>query len=337
MQAGNGTQPRDDAGPPPNEDGILAVYLGTFAPRLDLHNRWDARAGHYVIPKGHRSAQGCTGRDDDTCPTAPLTPAVAWDAMRARGTVGAYHPGADGTTNVGVVDLDRDDGGTIAACIAALVAPAGICAYIEPSREGRAHLWVPGPVLPQRVWTLALLAAVNAAGYQATNPTDLHRRHGIELRPDGTAGYGRAMRLPGMTHPKDGKRYPLLAPDGGSMGRTMREWLLAIEPASADAIVGLAEQHRQPEPEPIRRERSAARQTFERDTDVITILAALGIPNAQPGRTIRCPLHDDRRASMSIARDGRRVWCHSAGCPAHGEQGRGLGPADLALAVRGAA
>jgi len=339
MGPGAHADPPDGDGVPPDIDGILAVYLGTFAPRLDLHNRWDARSGHYVIPHDHGSAASCTGRDDDECPTAPLTTAVVWGAFRHRGTVGAYHPGADGLTNIGAVDLDRDDGEPVALALAAKLGAAGICAYIEPSREGRAHLWVPGPMLPARVWTLALLAAANAAGYQATTATDLARRHGIELRPDGSGGYGKALRLPGMVNPKDGKRYPMLAPDGSPLGAKVSEWLGAIDQASTDAIITLAEQHRmpEPEPEPIRRRRHPAGHRGDDGPDIIAILAALGVPNPNPGRSVRCPFHDDRRASLAIARDGRRVWCHSPGCAAHGDNGRGLGTADLARTVAGAA
>lgn len=335
MRPGTDANQPADGGMPPGTDGILAVYLATFAPRLDVHNRWDARAGHYVIPYMHGNAKGCTGATDDGCPTAPLTVAVVWDAFQTRGTVGAYHPGADGMTHIGVLDLDRDDGATIAATIAAKLGADGVPAYIEPSREGRAHLWVPGPMLPARVWTLALLAAANAAGYRANSAGELARSHGIELRPDGSGGYGKAMRLPGMVNPKDDKRYPMLAPDGSPLGAKVPEWLGAIDQASDDAIVTLAERAPREPVQPIR-ERSDAARRFEQDTDVITILAALGLPNAQPGRSIRCPFHDDRRASMSIARDGRRVWCKSPGCIAHAD-GRGLGAADLALALRGAA
>ncbi len=341
MQAGNGTQPRDDAGPPPNEDGILAVYLGTFAPRTDIHNI--ARAGNYVIPKSHGSAQGCTGRDDDECDPEPLTTGIVWRALRQRGAVGAYHPGADGSTHIGAIDVDRDDGMTVARAIATQMGAHGVRAYIEPSRDGqRAHLWVPGPVLPARVWTLALLAAVNDAGHRADTAGELAREHDIELRPDGSGGYGKALRLPGMTHPVTGTRFPLLAPDGGPLGDgkpghvidAIAEWMGAIEPASVDGIIALAERAPQPKPEPIRPTRSRRRDDDE--PDILAILAALGVQNPQPGRSVKCPFHGDRRASMSIARDGLRVWCHAPACIVHAD-GRGMGPRDLAQMLAGAA
>lgn len=336
MRPGTDANQPADGGMPPGTDGILAVYLATFAPRLDVHNRWDARAGHYVIPYMHGNAKGCTGATDDGCPTAPLTVAAVWDAFQTRGTVGAYHPGADGMTHIGVLDLDRDDGATIAATIAAKLGADGVPAYIEPSREGRAHLWVPGPMLPARVWTLALLAAANGAGYQATSAGELARTHGIELRPDGSGGYGKAMRLPGMVNPKDGKRYPMLAPDGSPLGTKVAEWLGAIDQASADSILTLAERCPQPEPEPIRPGRSSSYRRADDGPDVSAILAGLGVRNPQPGRSVRCPFHDDRNASMSIAHHGRWVWCHSPGCIAHAD-GRGLAAADLARIGAGAA
>lgn len=52
-----------------------------------------------------------------------------------------------------------------------------------------------------------------------------------------------------------------------------------------------------------------------RDTGSVSdALAALGVKNARPGRTVRCPAHSDRSASLSILRDDRRAICRSASC-----------------------
>jgi len=45
--------------------------------------------------------------------------------------------------------------------------------------------------------------------------------------------------------------------------------------------------------------------------------------HAVPGRSVRCVWHDDKRPSLSVMRDDRRVYCHSPSCWAHnGGQGR---------------
>lgn len=52
-----------------------------------------------------------------------------------------------------------------------------------------------------------------------------------------------------------------------------------------------------------------------RDTGSVSdALLALGVANARPGRTVRCPMHADRHASLSILRDDARVVCKSASC-----------------------
>lgn len=59
-------------------------------------------------------------------------------------------------------------------------------------------------------------------------------------------------------------------------------------------------------------------------------LIACGVLNAKPGRTVRCPAHDDRHASLSVLRDDRRAVCKSGGCP---WSGRGVTAADVLALV----
>jgi hypothetical protein len=59
-------------------------------------------------------------------------------------------------------------------------------------------------------------------------------------------------------------------------------------------------------------------------------LAARGITNARPGRTVRCPNHEDRSASLSILRDDQRAICKAASCE---WSGRGVIAADVLTQV----
>jgi hypothetical protein len=107
--------------------------------------------------------------------------------------------------------------------------------------------------------------------------------------------------------------------------------LTAVELAPPDRVVELAEQYRpSARDRPVEKSRRAARHgpgliaRFNEHVGVCEVLRReFGVPNAVSGRTIRCPLHDDRRASLSIARDDSRVWCHSPTCELHGPSGAG--------------
>jgi hypothetical protein len=46
-------------------------------------------------------------------------------------------------------------------------------------------------------------------------------------------------------------------------------------------------------------------------TDVLS--REWGLP-AVPGKTVRCPVHEDRHPSLSVLPDDRRVLCHAPGC-----------------------
>jgi len=58
-----------------------------------------------------------------------------------------------------------------------------------------------------------------------------------------------------------------------------------------------------------------------------------GLLNARPGRNVRCPMHDDRRASLHVLPDDQRAYCHADGC-AWG-QPRGVIAADIRQEAHG--
>jgi DNA primase len=63
-------------------------------------------------------------------------------------------------------------------------------------------------------------------------------------------------------------------------------------------------------------------ERFNAVVGVSTVLARQYGLDAAPGRTVRCPAHEDRHASLSVLPDDRRVFCHSPGCPLN-DGGRG--------------
>ena len=78
---------------------------------------------------------------------------------------------------------------------------------------------------------------------------------------------------------------------------------------------------------PVRPARSAPTRAPRDTGSVSDALIARGVIKARPGRTVRCPAHDDKHASLSILKDDMRAVCKSASCP---WSGRGVIAADIA-------
>lgn len=296
---------------------VAESLVSTFAGRRDAYNRWTGR-GYVTVRE-------------------PLTAEVAVEAIRRRRPVGAYVLGPDSCSHVGALDVDRSDGWELARRVGTRLWTVGIPAYVERSRGGRAHLWIvlgldPSTVratLPGVVLRFALNAVLQASG--------MADRPGIELRPgadrlSGPDGLGHALRLPTMPHPISGERHPLSDPRSGDpIGSTLGDMIIALEFAPPDRVTELAERYRPPStaPWPAMPRTALFRGTgpIARFNGAVGVSAVLGrefnVQNATPGRTIRCPVHADRRPSLSIARDDARVWCHAPGCELHGPNGAG--------------
>ena len=75
-------------------------------------------------------------------------------------------------------------------------------------------------------------------------------------------------------------------------------------------------------------------ETFNNAVTVSDVLRRDYGLEARPGRAVRCAFHDDRHPSLSILKDDRRVYCHSASCWAN-NNGRGRDAWDLAHAAIG--
>lgn len=290
---------------------VCEMLLATFAGRRDAFNRWFGDRYHTV----HR----------------PLTASEIVGAIHGGYAVGAYFLPPSNQTHVAALDFDRPDGLRLAELVGWQLADAGIPTALEPSREGRAHLWlVADAVLPAIVLRRALRAWLAEAG--------LADAEGIELRPgtdklSSPDSLGHALRLPTLANPKTGQRYPLCDPlTGHPLGESLGEMLAAIEWAPAERISDAAERCPLPPvdlaqlPADLRRPH---RPSEDDDASASEILRELwGVANAQPGRSVRCPAHDDRQPSLSILRDDRRVVCHSPSCILSND-GRGRGTHEL--------
>jgi hypothetical protein len=258
----------------------------------------------------------------------PLTVADVTVGLAGGQSVSIYSVGPDGRAQTATIDFDASDGLKLARLVAMAMIEAGVVAYIEPSRGGRAHLVL---TIDDRLQAAVLRRfmrwALAGAGIDPSNPK-------IELFPasDGApepGRVGRCIRGPMMPNPKNGISYPLLDPRTMEpLGRTFDEILAAIAQARASLIVELAG----PEPEA---KPSVARNTppkiaaFNEAYPVSSVLEELwGVENAEPGRSIRCPAHDDVHPSLAIFDDDRRVLCYAPECVLNND-GRGRDAYDL--------
>jgi hypothetical protein len=287
---------------------VLSQFISIFAGRTDAYVAWTG-------------TQFVTVRE-------PLTLQVVLLAFQTRRPVGAFFLNPGNCSHVLALDFDRPDGWELARRVGEWLWAQGVPAYVERSRDGRAHLWIiVGADVERSLWALPgiVLRSALRAGRGGAGIGDVA---GIELRPGsdrlyGPAGLGHSLRLPTMPHKATGERHPLCDPrTGAPLGRTLGEMLLALRLAPANRVVELAERYRPPLADrpaaPVRRSGRGLGMIarFNESVGVCEVLTReFGVANAVPGRTIRCVGHDDRNPSLAIARDDARVWCHSPGCP----------------------
>jgi len=295
---------------------VATVYIAMFAARLDDHAFWRP------TPDGEAEGHWERAR-------RPLTPEAALGGLRGDKPVSSYMEDAVGATHVGAVDFDTEDGYARGLEVAGVMARAGAYPMLERSRRG-CHLWVviddqvPGQAmrLALRWWT----GQANAHWARDPKVEILPKR--LEQRGPDTVGS--PLRMPMMPHPVAGRRWPLLRADGTRLGESVSATLLAVDQTPAGLVREAAE--RAPLPPDECRIPAWARPVAREPGDCVQVLEAAGVARAVPGRGCRCPLHDDRVASLSIARDGERVWCKSPSCVAY-NNGRGLGADQLARAL----
>lgn len=291
-----------------DREQVATVYAATFAARTDAYTRWNG--DHWQAVR------------------EPLTAGAVIRAFEERQPLSGYTVGPDNTTHVAALDFDVEDGEALAFRVTRMMWANGAPAFVERSRRG-AHVW---SVLDRPLSAIVVRRALRAFLQFAEIAPDPK----IELRPGSDRlsedGLGFALRMPTMHHPLTGKRYPMLDPEsGGSIGNSLAEILLAFDLAPSGAFELAAEQW-VPAVDPRTIPSSYRRPKAHTDgPSVVELLADMGI-RAVPGRAVKCPFHDDRHPSLSIARDEERVFCKSAECEAS-NGGRGLGSNQLAALI----
>ena len=300
------------------DDGlsIAAVYLAYFGARTDA----------YSIPIA--GAKGWEAKREE------LTPEIILAGLTRKGPpVSGYMLRPDNTTHVFAIDFDTPDGLKQAMRMIDAMANDKVPAYVETSRRG-AHLWCVGlDPLPGKVIRRAMRSWLKDAGLPTDEPKIELRPAQDEIYPDneGRAGLGTCLRLPMMPHPTTGKQGKMVGVGGEKLGDRIRDVLLEIEYARMDPIIEASTRWVQKVkpgdiPDQYRQRKRYA------DDDPVGVAEVLrskyGILNAAPGKAVRCKMHDDRVASLSILRDDKRVICRGGGCPLNND-GHGRGKAEL--------
>jgi hypothetical protein len=296
----------------PDARGIAATYLATFAGNLGPEPA-EMMPSDFVLNDGSgwRRAHRGPSVDDLRLAFGP-GPAMS-----------LYFLNEDGHGHVAAVDVDGDGAGERALRIARVAIAWGAPpTVVDVSRSG-VHLWWS---LTRRLPAVALRRALQALVQEAALADD----RTVELRPTGEHGMGGCLRAPGTRSPKDGKRSQLVDPvTGAPLPTRLAEVLALLSQVDADRWLEIGERYRPPAPPPPRAPDPMGSR-FEAAVPVSAVLQRdFGVERAGPGRTVRCPVHDDRAASLSIARDDRRAWCHAPACELH-RDGHGVSAWDLA-------
>lgn len=277
----------------------------------------------------------------------PLTPEVMRAAMTGGHSISGYM--AKGLmTHVGAIDFDLE-GDQEARDVRAFLAAQDIQSLLVGSRRG-AHLWVittgdgthgsePFGMVPASVMRRALHAAVHlcmtTTSLRAHNMDESEVDQKVEVFPkksDKAWGVG-ALRMPLFKHPKTGVRYPAYDPFDDHEVTSIVSLLNLMADIQMDtaynALYRLAGEDVAQVPYPTRT--GLERRVYAGTGDVplaSSILEGMGVVGTTPGHSVRCPFHDDKKASLSIASDDERVFCKSPTCVMH-NNGIGMGSIDL--------
>lgn len=294
---------------------VADYYRHLFAARRDAYSAWTEQGWRPV-------------REE-------LTPSVILAGLTGKGpSISGYLIAPGSTSHILAYDFDTDDGLEQARRLALFAWDYGLPSYVEDSRRG-AHLWmVLDGVLPAKTIRHAAKAMLRASGIGTNDPK-------IEIRPgtdtvaaewgdDGIAvgtGLGHALRLPLMPHPRTGHRGTMQDPEGAAIGRTAAQMILTMEWAPTGTVVEWAHLWRP-------KVRSIPEAYRERafppdESKASEILRDLwGVADAAPGKSVRCPAHDDQMPSLSILRDDRRAICKAGHCLLNNDD-RGRGTYEL--------
>ena len=290
---------------------VLDLYIGAFSARQDAYVR-DSRA-HLNEPLD-----------------AELAELALVGGFALSGYL-AFREGETFHTQVGAIDFDMSDGFQRATTVRSFLGSQGMDSLLVSSRRG-GHLWVhtDWQPIPAAIMRRALTNALVMCDVPTEKAEVFPKRSRAEW------GVG-ALRMPLMRHPKTGVIYPAHAPDDDSEVADVRTLVIVMADlvTSSEALRRLAGPEQGPDSYP-RYTPVWGRPTGVRDDAplVTQLLSELGV-QAIPGRSVRCPFHEDDKASLQIAPDDLRAWCKSPECLLHND-GRGLGSVELADQIRSA-
>lgn len=296
------------------DDGIVSLYISTFAARDDLY----VANGAGVVRE-------------------PLTPNVIREAASHNYPVSAYLGREDGGTHVGAIDFDRDDGEQLGTQVIALLEQHEIPSTMWRSRRG-AHLWVTSVDWGVTVGTMHRMlkaALALACGQEVADDPK------VEVFPKRGEGLAvGALRIPGLPHHKTQQVYPMWASTEGEWDdpsiRQVIEYHTLTTNTAIERLAGKAPQ-RASYPKAV-----GGFYGYKESRDwgptpsASEVLMAMGAEGAKPGGTVKCPRHEDRRRSLTIFRDDERVYCGAPHCVLNG-QGHGVGSVQLAKMQEAAA
>lgn len=297
-------------------DQVVSVYVHSFANRTDVYSHW--------TPDGWRPVR------------EPLTTAVAVAGLTGTGpAISAYMIGPGSLAHCLALDFDTDNGLEQAMLLGRTMWAQGLPAYVETSRRG-AHLWC---IISATLTAATIRKAARALLATALLPTDDPH---IEVRPGSDhvdavwhehvsgavvgEGLGHALRLPLMPHPKTGIRGVMFDPQGHRLGPSLAAVMLDIEHAPSVEILKWADRWSPAvealpsslrNPKPPREDDGASASEL--------LMTLWGVPVAEPGKNVHCPVHGrDRKPSLTIMKDDRRVICRVPGCLLNNlDKGRG--------------
>ena len=303
-----------------NPVAVGTYYAALFPARSDVYSAWVPEVGWRPVRE-------------------PLTAAVVLDGLTRQGpAISGFMIAPGSMTHSLAIDFDTPDGLEQGFETARAMAGAGLPAYIETSRRG-SHLWA---ILDRLGTAKAARRAMRAFLATAlTDPEDVH----IEIRPGSDTveaewathvkgavygdGLGHALRLPFMPHPKTGVVPQFMDATGRVLGPTIAAALLEVELGDAGIVEEWSKKWSPvTKPSDLTKEykdpHNYGPDAFENASASQILRDLWGADRAVPGRSIRCPAHDDKVASLSILRDDRRVICKSPSCILNnGDRGRG--------------
>lgn len=270
--------------------------------------------------------------------TGELTPNVVAEAFSLGHSISGYMARRDREgvvrTHIGAIDFDSGQPMDTLETQKTLMGH-GIKTLRVQSRRGF-HLWVfadahqEGVVGEHTVWTQLPAEVMSRALNHALRLTvpELHASGKAEVFPKMTNGDwpGGTLRMPMMTHPKTGERYPVYDDEGEPIP-TLTDLMTYVAglttPASAFQRLGQMAPVTYPK---ALTDHAAPRAEYD-GPSISQLLFTMGI-DALPGRATHCPFHPDKRKSLSIAKDDQRAWCKAPACPIYNDD-RGVGSMQL--------